>query len=332
MTRTTSDKNATTFRRGSAVIYNGDALKLYHTWEAPTVIISDGPYGLGMYEHDPPNVDGLVQFYEPHIMEWSRLSGNQTTLWFWNTELGWATTHPVLEKHGWRYVNCHIWNKGIKHIAGNVNTKTIRKFPVVTEVCVQYVRDAGICGMSIRDWLRHEWMRTGLPLNMSNKACGLANAATRKYLTADHLWYFPPPDMFERLAAYANLHGNPDGRPYFSLNGISPASAAEWSTMRAKFRCKVGVTNVWDIPPLRGPERLKSGSVNLHCNQKPLELIRMLLEASSDEQDMVWEPFGGLCTISLAANQLSRRCHSAEINRKFYDLAVSRLAYESTDI
>ena len=41
---------------------------------------------------------------------------------------------------GWEYRCCHIWDKGIAHIAGNANTKTLRKFPVVTEVCVQYVK------------------------------------------------------------------------------------------------------------------------------------------------------------------------------------------------
>src|SRR5512144_2972940 len=47
--------------------------------------------------------------------------------------------HPVLERNGWRYVNANVWNKGKAHIAGNVNTAKIRRFPVVTEMCVQYV-------------------------------------------------------------------------------------------------------------------------------------------------------------------------------------------------
>ena len=91
--------------------------------------------------------------------DWSRISKvgrtstPETTLWFWNSELGWATVHPVLVANGWEYRACHIWDKGLSHVAGNANTKTLRKFPVTTEVCVQYVKsphdgDAG--------W-RHEW-------------------------------------------------------------------------------------------------------------------------------------------------------------------------------
>ena len=39
------------------------------------------------------------------------------------------------------YVQSIVWDKGVAHIAGNVNSNTIRQFPVVvTEVCVFYRR------------------------------------------------------------------------------------------------------------------------------------------------------------------------------------------------
>ncbi len=65
--------------------------------------------------------------------------------------------------------------------------------------------------MTMRKWLRHEWIRAGLPLWKTNQACGVKNAATRKYFTGDHLWYFPPPDAFDALVRYANAHGKPTG-------------------------------------------------------------------------------------------------------------------------
>lgn len=175
-----------------------------------------------------------------------------TTLWFWNTEIGWALVHPVLEKHGWQYVGCNVWNKGLSHIAGNINTRTIRRFPVVTEVCVEYVRKPMYQFVAkeegapdtLQDWLRREWMRTGLPFNKANEACGVKNAATRKYLTTDHNWYFPPPDMFQKLVDYANKYGREEGKPYFSMDGKVPMTGCNWKLMRAIFRCPVGVTNV----------------------------------------------------------------------------------------
>ena len=77
----------------------------------------------------------------------------------------------------------------------------------MTEVCVQYVFEATINGLSLREWLRHEWQRTKLPWKKANEACGVKDAAVRKYFDKGHLWYFPPPEMFDKLVKYANKHG-----------------------------------------------------------------------------------------------------------------------------
>ena len=234
---------------------------LYATWPAPVCVIVDGPYGVGGFPGDLADANGLAEWYRPHIREWTACSSPETTLWFWNTELGWATVHPVLVEYGWEYRSCHIWDKGLGHVAGNSNTATLRKFPVVTEVCVQYVlpvRFAAPGGrVSAQDWLRAEWKRTGLPYRAANDACGVSNAATRKYLTSDHHWYHPPPHSFARLVRHANENGDPKGRPYFSLDGREPLTAADWMRMRAKFRCSVGITNVWRHPQVSGRERIR---------------------------------------------------------------------------
>ena len=182
-------------------IFDSDSLEIYEKWDPPVVIVSDGPYGLGGFPGDLPTADGLAEWYEPHVEKWSSISTAQTSLWFWNTELGWATVHPLLERSGWEYRACSIWDKGMAHVAGNSNTQSLRKLPIVTEVCVHYVKKASFQtdgrALSLREWLRHEWLRTDLPLSMTNEAAGVKNAATRKYFTKDHLWYFPPPDAFE---------------------------------------------------------------------------------------------------------------------------------------
>lgn len=314
-------------------IFLGNFMDVYHSWETPTVIISDGPYGIGGFPGDPETPIGMEKWYEPHIKIWSEKSSPTTTLWFWNTELGWANVHPFLIKNDWEFVNCHIWNKGKAHVAGNANTKTLRKFPVVTEVCVQYVKKVKFKvdnrDLSMQEWLRYEWLRTGLPLSKTNEACGVKNAATRKYFTKCHLWYFPPVDAFEKLSDYANKHGKEEGKPYFSINGNTPLSRRDWELMRAKFKCPFGITNVWDNPPLNGKERLKNGTKALHLNQKPLKLMNLIIEASSDKGDVVWEPFGGLCSASISAYNLKRKSFASELNEEVYYHAVKRLEINS---
>lgn len=306
-------------------LYLGDSLEHYKNWEQPTVIVSDGAYGVLGFEGDTSDHIDLPNWYEPHIEAWSKAAIPSTTLWFWNSEIGWAVVHPVLEKFGWRYVNCNIWNKGKGHIAGNINTKKIRRFPVVTEVCVQYVREVKVNELTLKGWLLKEWKRSGLPLRQANEACGVADAATRKYFDQGHLWYFPPPEMFEKLVNYANQHGISEGKPYFSVDGNQSLTGQEWSKMRSKFRCPHGFTNVWDRQGLRGDERVKTPSgKTLHLNQKPLDLMSIIIEASSDENDVIWEPFGGMFSASLAARQLRRKAYSCEIDIDYFYYGVQR--------
>ena len=178
---------------------HADSLSCYAAWPTPTAIVSDGAYGVLGFEGDTSDHLDLPVWYEPHVAAWSNAASAATTLWFWNSEIGWAAAHPILEKYGFRYVNSNTWNKGVGHIAGNVNTQKIRRFPVVTEVCVQYVFEARVAGKPLKQWLLEEWKRTGLPLRRANEACGVNNAATRKYFDQGHLWYFPPPEAMQKL-------------------------------------------------------------------------------------------------------------------------------------
>lgn len=304
-----------------------DSLDCYAEWSAPTVIVSDGGYGILGFDGDTSDHLGLPEWYAPHIAAWAKYALPDTTLWFWNSEIGWAAVHPVLERHGWRYVNCNIWNKGKGHIAGNVNTGKIRRFPVVTEVCVQYTREMTAGGVSLRKWLLAEWKRTGLPLREANRACGVRDAAVRKYLDQSHLWYFPPPDAMAKLVDYANRRGRPEGRPYFALNGNGPVTGEAWASLRSKFHCPHGVTNVWDRPPVHGDERVRvpNGGRAVHLNQKPLDLMERIIAASSDEGDVVWEPFGGLFTAAIAAHRLKRRAFAGEIDSTYFQLGLRRV-------
>ena len=315
-------------------LFKGDALAAYAEWPTPDAIISDGAYGLRLFPGDPPTVDGLVEWYEPHVKAWAKRAKNATTLWFWNSELGWATVHPLLVANGWEYETAHVWDKGIAHIAGNVNGKSIRRFPVVSEVCVMYSRElrlpiGGNRNLPVKEWLRHEWARTGLPFNKTNEACGVIDAATRKYFTKCHLWYLPPAEMAVRLAEYANKHGAATTRVYFALDdeGKEPMNALAWEALRYKWNHVHGLTNVWQTPALHGKERIKQtgNGVAIHANQKPLALMRRIISAATNKGDVVWEPFGGLASASIAALELGRRPFVAEQDEAFATLAAERL-------
>lgn len=325
-----SEKQVKAFNDGEVKAYHADVSDLYSDWETPITIVSDGAYGTGTFRGEPDEATDIPKWYEPHIKAWSEHASPETTLWFWNTEEGWAEVHPLLKEYGWEYRGCNIWNKGMSHIAGNSNTEKLRKFPQVTEVCVQYTKKAEFLDdngdtMDMQEWVISEWERTGLTRQDANDACGVADAASRKYLTKGNLWYYPPPERMEAMVEYANEHGDPDGMPYFAPDGEDPVTAEEWKHYRAKFDCPAGVTNVWDETQLNGEERVTEDGKATHLNQKPLKLMKRTIRASTDPGDVVWEPFGGLMTGAAACIDLERRCRSAEFVQSHFNVAVERL-------
>jgi len=326
-----SEIRVESFNDGEVEAYNGDVSELYEDWETPVTIVSDGAYGTGSFPGEPDEATEIPEWYREHIEAWSEHASPQTTLWFWNTEEGWAEVHPILKENGWEYRGCNIWNKGMSHIAGNSNTKRLRKFPQVTEVCVQYTKKAEFEDpetgeeIGMQEWVIGEWDRTGLTRQDANDACGVADAASRKYLTKGNLWYYPPPERMEAMVEYANEHGDPEGKPYFAPDGENPVDAEEWAKYRAKFDLEAGLTNVWDEAQLNGDERVTENGKAKHLNQKPLKLMKRTIEASTDPGDVVWEPFGGLMTGAAACIELERRCRSAEVVDDHFDAAVRRL-------
>lgn len=334
--------------KGQSKLYEGPAEDVYDAWERPDLIVSDGAYGVGGFPGDPRTPDEIADWYVDHILAWSHRAHPATTLWFWNTEIGWATVHPILAQNGWEYVQTILWDKGIGHIAGNVNGATIRRLPTVTEICVFYRRrlefptPSGV--VPANEWLRSEWRRSGVPLREANEACGVKNAATRKYLTTDWLWYFPPAEMMAKLVAYLNEHGDPAGRPYYSINGRRSITANDWARLRHPWHHRHGLTNVWAHPPLNGSERFRGNgrkvaprvcnpgkNARAHLNQKPLEFMRRIVSIAANQGDTLWEPFGGLCSASVAAVEAGLNAFAAEPDAYFASLARQRLADELAD-
>ncbi|MFF8325354.1 DNA methyltransferase [Rhodococcus qingshengii] len=326
----------------SYLLHAGDVRNAYKRWPTPTTIVSDGAYGVRGFHGDTIGPESLAEWYAPHVKAWTQAAHPSTTLWFWNTEVGWANVHPLLVADGWEYVETITWDKGIAHVAGNVNGKTIRRFPVVSEICVLYQRKFAVetpgGPMAVQKWLRHEWQRAGIPLNKANEACGVKNAATRKYLTQDWLWYWPPGEMVERLADYANSRSDDDGWPFFSLDGNAPVTAKEWDVLRYRWTHQHGLTNVWQRKPLHDAERLKgtlrraaprvykpTSASSTHLNQKPLEFMERMIKAVTQPGDVVWEPFGGLASASVAAVALGCDAYVAELDKHFAKVAKERL-------
>jgi site-specific DNA-methyltransferase (adenine-specific) len=68
-----------------------------------------------------------------------------------------------------------------------------------------------------------------------------------------------------------------------------------------------------------------------HPTQKPLRLLRYLVETYSDTGDLIVDPFGGTGTTAVAAKQLKRHYLLIENNEEYAQFAQQRLTPPPTD-
>ena len=85
------------------------------------------------------------------------------------------------------------------------------------------------------------------------------------------------------------------------------------------------VTDMWDdIIPLNSMSNERTG----YPTQKPLELYERIIKASSNEGDMVLDPFCGCATTCVAAEKLKRQWIGIDIWDKAHKVVIKRLKKE----
>jgi site-specific DNA-methyltransferase (adenine-specific) len=84
--------------------------------------------------------------------------------------------------------------------------------------------------------------------------------------------------------------------------------------------------DVWQFPIVQGKERIKGADNKaLHPTQKPEELLRRIIIASSNENDIVLDPFLGSGTTAYMAKKLNRNYIGIESNLDYYNMAIKRI-------
>lgn len=70
----------------------------------------------------------------------------------------------------------------------------------------------------------------------------------------------------------------------------------------------------------------------VHPTQKPLGILRPLIQYSVPKGGLVLDPFAGSASTLLAARELGRRAEGCEINPDYCEAAIKRLAQDTLDV
>lgn len=71
-----------------------------------------------------------------------------------------------------------------------------------------------------------------------------------------------------------------------------------------------------------GPERLKNPK---HPTQKPLKLLKHLIDIATRQNDVVFDPFMGVGSTGVAALGAGRKFIGIEAEREYYEAAEKRI-------
>ena len=78
--------------------------------------------------------------------------------------------------------------------------------------------------------------------------------------------------------------------------------------------------SVWSVPALKPYEK----QFGKHPTQKPLELLKRVILASTNQNDLILDPFTGSSTTGIMAYKLNRKFVGIDINKEYLDLSIKR--------
>ena len=80
--------------------------------------------------------------------------------------------------------------------------------------------------------------------------------------------------------------------------------------------------NFIESPICMRPERLSDPK---HPTQKPVSILKKMIEIASNENDIIFDPFMGVGSCGVAALELNRRFIGVELDGKYFDAAKARI-------
>ena len=125
-------------------------------------------------------------------------------------------------------------------------------------------------------------------------------------------------------------HGEKSGKRDSHYKQDDDGQWFRWQKRRGKEPYKVYLSegrrigDVWPIPHINASAKERTG----YPTQKPLSLYERIVKASSNEGDIVLDPFAGCATTLVAAEKLNRQWVGIDLWEKSSEVVVDRLQHE----
>lgn len=287
------------------IIYNTDCItgmKEYVSDESVDLIVADPPYFKVIgekWDYRWRTEDDYIEWSKQWFYEATRVlrKGGSFYLFGYFRMLG--RLLPFLEACGLELRQQIILNKGMQAVSGRA-TKNYKMFPNVTESILFLYKDSK---PFVRQFLKERQKVLGLTSKEINEALGVKSNGGGMwsiYTGKNICEQLPKEELWRKLEKILDF-----SYPYDKLSQT--------------YNAQLGITDVWDDINFYGEKP------RFHPTQKPLKLIERLVLASSNEGDIVLDPFMGSGTTAEASQNLKRKYIGFEIDTEYYNKSLERL-------
>lgn len=88
---------------------------------------------------------------------------------------------------------------------------------------------------------------------------------------------------------------------------------------------KINFCGTSDIVSIPNKKTKGIDGKNIHDTEKPIALSKILIENSSQKNEIVFDPFMGVGGCAIAAYELNRKFLGCELDKQYFDIAVNRV-------
>jgi len=264
------------------------------------LVISDPPYWKVIgekWDYQWRTEKDYVEWSIKWISEVSRILRYGGTFYLFGYFRTLALLVPYLEEMELDLRQQILVDKGMRSVSGRA-TKNYKLFPNTTESILFIIKDNK---QFIKPFLKGHQEKLGLSSKDINEALGVKSNGGGMwsiYTGKNVCEQFPTRDLWEKLQTILK----------FDL---------EYSKVAQTFNPEMGITDIW-----RDIDFYKENRV--HPTQKPLSLIKRLIQASSNENDLVVDPFAGSGSTAIASLQLNRNYITIELDEQYYKEVIKR--------
>ena len=292
------------------ICYNADCIEKMQSFEENSVdlVVADPPYWKVVgekWDYQWKTEKDYVEWSLKWIKEVSRILRIGGTFYCFGYFRTLALLVPHLEDMGLELRQQIILDKGMRAVSGRA-TKKYKIFPNVTESILFIIKDNK---QFVKPFLKERQKALGLTAKQINEALGVKSNGGGMwsiYTGKNVCEQFPTEELWNKLSSILDFE-----MPY--------------NKVAQTFNAQLGYTDVWtDIDFYK--------EKHLHPTQKPLKLIRRLIEASSNEGDIVLDPFSGAGSTQLSSIQLKRHYIGIELDEGYYKIGLDRIKEENSNV